>query len=173
MQGSNFGSFLLLQMPANISLAVFAGCIGHLHLDLIKLHDLSLHLPVQSLATLLQSRVSETMQVDVHPGAQIGRGVLIDHATGVVIGETAVVGDNVSMLHHVTLGGSGTGTGTRHPHVGEAALHQSSQLPRLSSLRGTAQPICCEISAACVQSAASCQAFSLSKSLALLAIHPG
>ena len=56
--------------------------------------------------------------MDIHPAARIGRGVLIDHATGVVIGETAIVGDNVSMLHHVTLGGSGTGKGVRHPHIG-------------------------------------------------------
>lgn len=56
--------------------------------------------------------------MDIHPAARIGRGVFIDHATGVVIGETAIVGDNVSMLHHVTLGGSGTGKGVRHPHIG-------------------------------------------------------
>jgi serine O-acetyltransferase len=47
---------------------------------------------------------------------------MIDHATGVVIGETAVVGDGVSLLHHVTLGGSGTGRGARHPHIGDGAL---------------------------------------------------
>ena len=72
----------------------------------------------QTLAIALQSRVSEALHVDIHPAARIGRGVLIDHATGVVIGETAIVGDNVSMLHHVTLGGSGTGKGVRHPHIG-------------------------------------------------------
>ncbi len=55
--------------------------------------------------------------VDIHPGARIGRGVMLDHATGIVIGETCVVGDNVSMLHHVCLGGSGTGRGVRHPQV--------------------------------------------------------
>lgn len=55
--------------------------------------------------------------VDIHPGARIGRGVMLDHATGIVIGETCVVGDNVSMLHHVSLGGSGTGKGVRHPQV--------------------------------------------------------
>ena len=74
---------------------------------------------LQTLAIALQSRVSEVMQVDIHPAARIGRGILVDHATGVVIGETAVVGDNVSMLHHVTLGGSGTGQGVRHPTIGE------------------------------------------------------
>ena len=72
----------------------------------------------QMLAIALQSRVSEVLHVDIHPAAQLGSGVLIDHATGVVIGETAVVGNNVSMLHHVTLGGSGTGKGIRHPNIG-------------------------------------------------------
>jgi hypothetical protein len=60
--------------------------------------------------------------VDIHPAATFGRGILLDHATGVVIGETAVVGDNVSMLHHVTLGGSGTGSGVRHPTIGHGVL---------------------------------------------------
>lgn len=73
---------------------------------------------LQMLAIALQSRVSEVLHVDIHPAAQLGSGVLIDHATGVVIGETAVVGNNVSMLHHVTLGGSGTGKGVRHPTIG-------------------------------------------------------
>ena len=74
---------------------------------------------MQELAVLLQSRLSEILHVDIHPAAKIGRGILMDHATGIVIGETAVVGDNVSLLHQVTLGGSGTGKGVRHPHVGE------------------------------------------------------
>ncbi len=74
---------------------------------------------MQELAVLLQSRLSEILHVDIHPAAEIGRGILMDHATGIVIGETAVVGDNVSLLHQVTLGGSGTGKGVRHPHVGE------------------------------------------------------
>ena len=74
---------------------------------------------MQTLAIALQSRVAEVMQVDIHPAAQLGRGMMIDHATGVVIGETAVVGDNVSLLHQVTLGGSGTGKGKRHPTIGE------------------------------------------------------
>jgi len=66
--------------------------------------------------------MSEVFAVDIHPAATIGRGVMMDHASGIVIGETAVVGDNVCMLHHVTLGGSGTGTGTRHPIVGNGVL---------------------------------------------------
>ena len=76
----------------------------------------------QMLAIALQSRVSEVLHVDIHPAAQLGSGVLIDHATGVVIGETAVVGNKVSMLHHVTLGGSGTGKGIRHPTIGTVFL---------------------------------------------------
>jgi serine O-acetyltransferase len=76
----------------------------------------------RALALMLQSRVSEAFHVDVHPAAVLGRGVMLDHATGIVIGETCVVGDNVSMLHHVTLGGSGAGKGARHPRVGHGAL---------------------------------------------------
>ncbi|CAK0746395.1 hypothetical protein CVIRNUC_001689 [Coccomyxa viridis] len=76
----------------------------------------------KELAVLLQSRMSEVLHVDIHPAARIGRGILMDHATGVVVGETAVVGDNVSLLHQVTLGGSGTGKGVRHPHVGHGVL---------------------------------------------------
>lgn len=56
--------------------------------------------------------------VDIHPGAVLGAGVFIDHATGVVIGETAVVGDDVTLYHGVTLGGSGIESGKRHPTVG-------------------------------------------------------
>ncbi|MBM3291041.1 MAG: serine O-acetyltransferase, partial [Candidatus Hydrogenedentes bacterium] len=69
------------------------------------------------LALFLQSRISQTLQVDIHPAARLGCGILIDHATGVVIGETAVVEDNVSMLHGVTLGGTGKDKGDRHPKV--------------------------------------------------------
>lgn len=75
------------------------------------------HAGRQSLARYLQSRISEVFAVDIHPAARIGKGILIDHATAVVIGETAVVEDNVSMLHEVTLGGTGKQTGDRHPKV--------------------------------------------------------
>lgn len=74
------------------------------------------------LALFLQSRISEVFAVDIHPAARIGRGILLDHATGVVIGETAVVDDNVSMLHEVTLGGTGKHTGDRHPKVRQGVL---------------------------------------------------
>ncbi|GJN08781.1 hypothetical protein PR202_ga26737 [Eleusine coracana subsp. coracana] len=73
-------------------------------------------------ALLLQSRASEVFGVDIHPGARIGGGVLFDHATGVVIGETAVIGNDVSILHGVTLGGTGKQSGDRHPKVGDGVL---------------------------------------------------
>ncbi len=76
----------------------------------------------ETLAYYLQSRTSELFQVDVHPNARIGSGVFIDHATGVVIGETAVVGDDVSLLHGVTLGGTGAERGDRHPKIGKGVL---------------------------------------------------
>lgn len=72
-------------------------------------------------AQLLQHRCSETLGVDIHPAAQIGYGVLLDHATGFVAGETAVVEDQVSLLHNVTLGGTGKQAGLRHPIVRRGA----------------------------------------------------
>jgi len=69
------------------------------------------------MAIHLQNRISEVFNVDIYPAARIGKGILMDHATSVVIGETAVVGDNVSMLHEVTLGGTGKASGDRHPKV--------------------------------------------------------
>ncbi|XP_031493239.1 serine acetyltransferase 1, chloroplastic-like [Nymphaea colorata] len=74
------------------------------------------------LALIIQNRVSEVFAVDIHPAARIGQGVLLDHATGVVIGETAVIGDNVSILHSVTLGGTGKDTGDRHPKIADGVL---------------------------------------------------
>jgi serine O-acetyltransferase len=76
----------------------------------------------RQLAYFLQSRVSQALAVDIHPGARIGRGVFIDHGTGVVIGETSVIGNDVSMLHEVTLGGTGKEQGDRHPKVRDGVL---------------------------------------------------
>ena len=76
----------------------------------------------QSMALHLQSLCSEIFSVDIHPGARIGGGIMIDHATGVVIGETVIIEDNVSMLHSVTLGGSGNLTGDRHPTIRTGVL---------------------------------------------------
>lgn len=73
-------------------------------------------------AYYLQMRSSELFGVDIHPAARIGQGIMIDHAHSVVIGETAVVGDNVSMLHSVTLGGTGKNDEDRHPKIGDGVL---------------------------------------------------
>ena len=75
-----------------------------------------------ALALYLQSRISELFQVDINPATIIGKGVFIDHATGVVIGETAVVEDDVSILQNVTLGGTGKESGDRHPKIRKGAL---------------------------------------------------
>jgi serine O-acetyltransferase len=74
------------------------------------------------MARFLQMRCSEAFGVDIHPGARIGKGVMIDHAHSVVIGETATVGDNVSMLHSVTLGGTGKEDGDRHPKIQDGVM---------------------------------------------------
>lgn len=74
------------------------------------------------LALFIQMRVSEVFGVDIHPNAKLGRGIMIDHAHSIVIGETAVIGDNVSMLHSVTLGGTGKEDGDRHPKIGDGVL---------------------------------------------------
>jgi serine O-acetyltransferase len=76
----------------------------------------------QSLALFFQNRVSGELGVDIHPAARMGHGIMLDHATGLVIGETAVVGNNVSILQSVTLGGTGKEDGDRHPKVGDGVL---------------------------------------------------
>ncbi|WP_211266715.1 serine O-acetyltransferase [Halotalea alkalilenta] len=76
----------------------------------------------RQMARYLQSRSSEVFQTDIHPAARIGNGVFIDHATGVVIGETAEIGDDVSLLQGVTLGGTGKQSGDRHPKVRRGVL---------------------------------------------------
>jgi serine O-acetyltransferase len=74
------------------------------------------------LALYLQSRCSLIFGVDIHPAVPVGRGVFIDHATGVVVGETAVIGNDVSILQEVTLGGTGKQRGDRHPKVRDGVL---------------------------------------------------
>jgi serine O-acetyltransferase len=76
----------------------------------------------ETLAFHFQSRISELFQVDIHPAARFGSGVFIDHGTGIVVGETAVVGNDVSMLHGVTLGGTGAANADRHPKIGDGVL---------------------------------------------------
>ena len=76
----------------------------------------------QDFALYLQSRSSAVFQTDIHPAARIGRGIFLDHATGLVVGSTAVIEDNVSMLQDVTLGGTGKERGDRHPKIRQGVL---------------------------------------------------
>jgi serine O-acetyltransferase len=73
-------------------------------------------------ALYLQSQSSRVFAVDIHPAARLGKGIMLDHATGIVIGETAVIGDNCSLLHGVTLGGTGNERGDRHPKIGSGVM---------------------------------------------------
>lgn len=76
----------------------------------------------KSLALFLQNRISSVFSVDIHPAASIGQGIMFDHATGIVIGETAIIEDNVSIMQSVTLGGTGKKAGDRHPKVRRGVL---------------------------------------------------
>ncbi|MDO5059461.1 MAG: serine O-acetyltransferase [Neisseria sp.] len=76
----------------------------------------------KTLAYFLQNRASEVFGVDIHPAARFGRGIMFDHGTGIVIGETAVLGNDISILHGVTLGGSGKESGDRHPKIGDGVM---------------------------------------------------
>jgi len=80
------------------------------------------HNQERDFALYLQSRSSEVFQTDIHPAARFGRGLFLDHATGLVVGETAVIEDDVSLLQDVTLGGTGKETGERHPKVRRGAM---------------------------------------------------
>jgi len=73
-------------------------------------------------ALYLQSQSSRIFGIDIHPAAKIGIGIMLDHGTGIVIGETATLGDNCSLLHNVTLGGTGKEVGDRHPKIGESVM---------------------------------------------------
>ena len=76
----------------------------------------------RDVALYLQSRSSEVFQTDINPAAKIGRGIFLDHATGLVVGQTAVIDDDVSILQGVTLGGTGKERGDRHPKIGRGVL---------------------------------------------------
>ena len=76
----------------------------------------------KAMALFLQSRISQLFAVDIHPAARMGKGIMLDHATGIVIGETAVVEDDVSIMQDVTLGGTGKETGDRHPKIRRGVL---------------------------------------------------
>ena len=73
-------------------------------------------------ALYLQSQSSRVFDIDIHPAARIGRGIMFDHGSGLVVGETAEIGDNTSVLHGVTLGGSGKEIGNRHPKIGRGVM---------------------------------------------------
>jgi serine O-acetyltransferase len=76
----------------------------------------------RDLALYLQSRSSAVFQTDIHPAVPFGRGIFLDHATGLVVGETAVIEDDVSLLQDVTLGGTGKEDGDRHPKIRRGVL---------------------------------------------------
>ena len=80
------------------------------------------HQSRHSLAFYFQNQMSSIFSVDIHPAARIGCGIMFDHATGLVVGETAVIEDDVSILHGVTLGGTGKESGDRHPKVRHGVL---------------------------------------------------
>lgn len=80
------------------------------------------HAGRRDFALYLQSRSSQVFQVDINPAARIGKGIMLDHATGFVVGETAVIGDHVSILQGVTLGGTGKSEEDRHPKIGNGVL---------------------------------------------------
>ncbi|MFK7864908.1 MAG: serine O-acetyltransferase [Pseudohongiellaceae bacterium] len=91
----------------------------------IQVHRLAHHLWNQErteLALFIQSRNSEVFSVDIHPACVMGKGIMFDHATGIVIGETTVIEDNVSVLQQVTLGGTGNEQGNRHPKIRSGVL---------------------------------------------------
>jgi serine O-acetyltransferase len=81
-----------------------------------------LHAGRKDFALYLQSRASQVFQVDINPAARIGKGIMIDHGTGVVVGETATIGDQVSIMQGVTLGGTGKAEQDRHPKIGNGVL---------------------------------------------------
>lgn len=87
-----------------------------------RLANWNWHNGQKDFALYLQSRASEVFQTDINPAVVMGRGIFMDHATGVVIGETAEIGDDVSILHNVTLGGTGKEDGDRHPKIGSGVL---------------------------------------------------
>ena len=82
----------------------------------------------ENLALYLQSLISEVFAVDIHPAATIGSGIMVDHATGIVIGETSVLEDNISIMQGVTLGGTGKESGDRHPKVRSGVLIGSNAI---------------------------------------------
>lgn len=108
--------------------AIHHHCVALLYLKgfhAIQTHRIAHYLWTQNrnmLALSLQSQASLVFNVDIHPAAKIGHGIMFDHATGIVIGETAIISNNVSIMQSVTLGGTGNALGNRHPKVEEGVL---------------------------------------------------
>ncbi len=91
-------------------------------LETQRFSNLLWHQGRKDFALYLQSQSSQVFGIDIHPAAKIGRGIMLDHGSGIVIGETAEIGDNSSLLHDVTLGGSGKEAGDRHPKIGRGVM---------------------------------------------------
>ncbi|WJX64943.1 serine O-acetyltransferase [Trifolium repens] len=121
--------WLKMQEEAKIDVTVEPILSSYYHVSILSQKSLETalanHLAVKLSSLrkeILLNRVSEVFGVDIHPGAKIGSGILLDHATGIVVGETAVIGNDVSILHGVTLGGTGKAHGDRHPKIGDGVL---------------------------------------------------
>jgi serine O-acetyltransferase len=116
-------AFSLENNPAYSSLPdVFLNSKGFLALTTHRVCHYLWHEDRRELASYIHGASCEVHAVDIHPAATFGAGILIDHATGLVVGETARIGDNVSIFHGVTLGGTGKETGDRHPKIGSGVL---------------------------------------------------
>lgn len=103
-------------------LTVLSNFKGYLAIQVHRLAHYLWEHDRRHLALFIQSRNSEVFAVDIHPAARIGKGVMFDHATGIVVGETAVIEDDVSILQSVTLGGTGSESGDRHPKIRKGVL---------------------------------------------------
>ena len=119
---SDINAYLLRDPACDLACRPFLFYKGFLAIQAYRFaHCLWCH-ERQSLARYLQHRISTCCDVDIHPAAEIGSDIMLDHATGFVVGETAKIGNNVSILHGVTLGGTGCQGGDRHPKVGDGVL---------------------------------------------------
>ena len=109
--------------PACDDIAFAFLCLKGFHaLEAQRITHFLWHRDRRALAKLLQNQISERLGVDMHPAARLGHGIMLDHATGIVVGETAVIEDDVSILHSVTLGGTGNESGDRHPKIRRGVL---------------------------------------------------
>ena len=95
---------------------------GYQSIQVHRLANFLWHRKKQEIALFIQSRNAEIFSVDIHPGCEMGKGIMFDHATGIVIGETSIIEDNVSIMQQVTLGGTGNDQGNRHPKIRSGVL---------------------------------------------------